>query len=197
MASKWVSLPASRVSVVRLYRKILQAARLYPSVKRDSIIADIKLEFREPLRNHIVREKDPISSSTEKVDKNVAIVKTTERHKNPKNPKLDEFQERIDIALNGLHTLQSYSKYRTNNFDPNWSLKLLDNPVTAGLDAEAERHNFLCLSQEHQTLVLDSVGLANGPLTAEQIEASATQTSQISDGKEKIDDKNGNNIGDK
>ena len=37
----------SRVEVLRLYRAILRAAARFPSKKRASIIADIKLEFRE------------------------------------------------------------------------------------------------------------------------------------------------------
>ena len=35
------------LSVPVLYRKILRAAKLFPSIKRTAIIADIKLEFRE------------------------------------------------------------------------------------------------------------------------------------------------------
>lgn len=38
-----------------LYRKILKAAAKFPSVKRDSVIHDIKVEFRE--NQHL---KDPI-----------------------------------------------------------------------------------------------------------------------------------------
>ncbi|TMW62446.1 hypothetical protein Poli38472_005064 [Pythium oligandrum] len=34
-------------NVVRLYRRILKLAQQYPSVKRDAIIQDIKLEFHE------------------------------------------------------------------------------------------------------------------------------------------------------
>lgn len=33
--------------VVRLYRRVLKLAAQYPSIKRDAIIRDIKLEFRE------------------------------------------------------------------------------------------------------------------------------------------------------
>ncbi|TYZ64425.1 hypothetical protein PybrP1_009689 [[Pythium] brassicae (nom. inval.)] len=33
--------------VVRLYRRVLKLAARYPSIKRDAIIRDIKLEFRE------------------------------------------------------------------------------------------------------------------------------------------------------
>ena len=33
--------------VLLLYRRILIAAKKFPSIKRDSIIEDIKLEFRE------------------------------------------------------------------------------------------------------------------------------------------------------
>jgi hypothetical protein len=35
------------LSVPVLYRKILRAAKLFPSIKRNAIIADIKVEFRE------------------------------------------------------------------------------------------------------------------------------------------------------
>jgi hypothetical protein len=38
---------ASRGQVLLLYRQILKSAQRFPSVKRDAIIADIKLEFRE------------------------------------------------------------------------------------------------------------------------------------------------------
>ncbi|GLD99264.1 hypothetical protein PINS_up007982 [Pythium insidiosum] len=38
---------SSRAEVVRLYRRILKLAQQYPSVKRDAIIQDIKLEFHE------------------------------------------------------------------------------------------------------------------------------------------------------
>ncbi len=38
---------ASSSEVVRLYRHILKLAQRYPSVKRNSIIRDIKLEFHE------------------------------------------------------------------------------------------------------------------------------------------------------
>lgn len=34
-------------TVLLLYRRILRAARSFPSVKRDNIIRDIKAEFRE------------------------------------------------------------------------------------------------------------------------------------------------------
>jgi len=35
------------MSVVVLYRKILKAAAKFPSVKKESVIRDIKMEFRE------------------------------------------------------------------------------------------------------------------------------------------------------
>jgi hypothetical protein len=35
------------LQVLLLYRRILKAAKVFPSIKRDSIIADIKREFRE------------------------------------------------------------------------------------------------------------------------------------------------------
>ncbi|KAK9844185.1 hypothetical protein WJX81_007365 [Elliptochloris bilobata] len=35
------------LTVPLLYRKILRAAKLFPSIKRNAIIADIKVEFRE------------------------------------------------------------------------------------------------------------------------------------------------------
>ncbi len=35
------------LTVPLLYRRILRAAKLFPSIKRNAIIADIKLEFRE------------------------------------------------------------------------------------------------------------------------------------------------------
>lgn len=38
---------ADRLEVVRLYRRILKLAQRYPSVKRDSIVRDIKTEFHE------------------------------------------------------------------------------------------------------------------------------------------------------
>ncbi|KAJ0409951.1 hypothetical protein P43SY_005845 [Pythium insidiosum] len=38
---------SSRGEVIRLYRRILKLAQQYPSVKRDGIIQDIKLEFHE------------------------------------------------------------------------------------------------------------------------------------------------------
>jgi hypothetical protein len=41
---------ASKQHVVRLYRDVLHAAKRFPSKKRDSIVADIKLEFREARR---------------------------------------------------------------------------------------------------------------------------------------------------
>ncbi len=34
-------------TVLTLYRRILRAAQSFPSIKRDSIIRDIKAEFRE------------------------------------------------------------------------------------------------------------------------------------------------------
>jgi len=34
-------------TVITLYRRILRAAQSFPSIKRDSIIQDIKAEFRE------------------------------------------------------------------------------------------------------------------------------------------------------
>ena len=43
-----------RDQVLLLYRKILKAAAQFPSIKRDSIIRDIKIEFREN-----ATEKDP------------------------------------------------------------------------------------------------------------------------------------------
>jgi hypothetical protein len=45
-----VTLPfacATATQVLLLYRRILKAARLFPSIKRDAIIADIRLQFRE------------------------------------------------------------------------------------------------------------------------------------------------------
>jgi hypothetical protein len=41
---------ASKQSVLRLYRDVLRAAQRFPSKKRVSIIADIKLEWREARR---------------------------------------------------------------------------------------------------------------------------------------------------
>lgn len=38
---------ASPTQVLLLYRRILKAARLFPSVKRDAIIQDIRQQFRE------------------------------------------------------------------------------------------------------------------------------------------------------
>lgn len=35
------------LTVPLLYRKILRAAKLFPSIKRNAIIEDIKVEFRE------------------------------------------------------------------------------------------------------------------------------------------------------
>lgn len=35
-----------RPQILILYRQILKAAKLFPSVKRNAIIQDIKLEFR-------------------------------------------------------------------------------------------------------------------------------------------------------
>lgn len=37
----------SHTNVLILYRRILRAAQSFPSIKRDSIIRDIKAEFRE------------------------------------------------------------------------------------------------------------------------------------------------------
>lgn len=38
---------SSSSGVLTLYRRILKAAKHFPSIKRDSIISDIKVEFRE------------------------------------------------------------------------------------------------------------------------------------------------------
>ncbi len=38
---------SSQSTVLTLYRRILRAAQSFPSIKRDSIIRDIKTEFRE------------------------------------------------------------------------------------------------------------------------------------------------------
>lgn len=38
---------SSSSGVLSLYRRILKAAKQFPSIKRDGIINDIKLEFRE------------------------------------------------------------------------------------------------------------------------------------------------------
>ena len=38
---------ASREMVLLLYRQILRAAKRFPSIKRDSLIGDIKAEFRD------------------------------------------------------------------------------------------------------------------------------------------------------
>jgi hypothetical protein len=39
---------ASRPALVKsLYRRILRQARVFPSVKRDSLVEDIRIEFRE------------------------------------------------------------------------------------------------------------------------------------------------------
>eukprot|EP01027_Heterolobosea_sp_BB2_P014987 GEZU01021491.1.p1 GENE.GEZU01021491.1~~GEZU01021491.1.p1 ORF type:complete len:100 (+),score=20.87 GEZU01021491.1:242-541(+) len=45
---------ATKLTVPQLYRRILKAARYFPSMKRDSLIADIKAEFHEKKN-----EKDP------------------------------------------------------------------------------------------------------------------------------------------
>jgi LYR motif-containing protein 4 len=39
--------PATSREVVRLYRRVLQLAKQYPSIKRDALVEDIKLEFHE------------------------------------------------------------------------------------------------------------------------------------------------------
>ena len=38
---------ASRDQVLLLYRQILRAAKNFPSIKKDALIADIKIEFRD------------------------------------------------------------------------------------------------------------------------------------------------------
>ena len=38
---------ASRQQVLLLYRQILRAAKHFPSIKKDQVIADIKTEFRD------------------------------------------------------------------------------------------------------------------------------------------------------
>lgn len=38
---------SSSSAVLTLYRRILKAAKQFPSIKRDGIIKDIKVEFRE------------------------------------------------------------------------------------------------------------------------------------------------------
>lgn len=51
---------AGEKEVVRVYRRILKLAQRYPSVKRDAIIRDIKLEFHDhkALTDvHAIREK--------------------------------------------------------------------------------------------------------------------------------------------
>lgn len=40
------------LTVPLLYRKILRAAKLFPSIKRNAIIEDIKVEFREGQARH-------------------------------------------------------------------------------------------------------------------------------------------------
>lgn len=46
---------ATQFTVPLLYRHILRAARFFPSIKKEGIIADIKTEFRE---NKVL--KDPV-----------------------------------------------------------------------------------------------------------------------------------------
>jgi hypothetical protein len=163
MASKWVSLPASRVSIPRLYRCILKAAQSYPSVKRESIIADIKTEFRQPV---LAAAAHPdVADTSDGADVDDVSVYFGE------GAVADALQKRVDVALNGLQTLLSYSRYSPGNYDPNWSLSLLSNPVTAARDAAFDRSNFLALDGADQTAVLEMVGLARAPLTAAQIAA--------------------------
>ena len=50
------------LTVPLLYRKILRAAKLFPSIKRKAIIEDIKVEFREGQARHA--PKIPLASSS-------------------------------------------------------------------------------------------------------------------------------------
>lgn len=47
LPEKLTVLCAAGVQVLLLYRRILKAARLFPSIKRDAIIADIRMQFQE------------------------------------------------------------------------------------------------------------------------------------------------------
>ena len=49
----------------------------------------------------------------------------------------EQLQNLIDVALNGLQQLQMYTDQDPN--EPNWSIKLLDNPLTAAFDAAEDR----------------------------------------------------------
>jgi hypothetical protein len=37
----------SRIDTLRLYRNIIKSAKVFPSIKRNKILAEIRLEFRE------------------------------------------------------------------------------------------------------------------------------------------------------
>jgi hypothetical protein len=45
---------ASPASVLLLYRRILKAGKLFPSIKRDAILQDIRREFREHKVRHFL-----------------------------------------------------------------------------------------------------------------------------------------------
>jgi hypothetical protein len=115
---------ASKQHVVRLYRDVLHAAKRFPSKKRDSIVADIKLEFREARRRpcpaRVLRRAVSVHTGSANSVKIVAqhparLAPSPDAHtvvQGAVETDAANVQRRLAVAQDGLSRLRQYAGAR-------------------------------------------------------------------------------------
>ena len=72
MSTQPVVFATHRGYVLALYREIIRSARAYPSIKREQVIQDVRLEFRQ---NKNVTDESAVNALLDKAEHSLGVLR--------------------------------------------------------------------------------------------------------------------------